>query len=209
MQQVQRKAALMSDSMHAEPNRASHVSAEQLAAHLERRLRGGERSAVVAHLAECSECRAEFAAAGQLVPRWQSVRWPFIAGGLIAAAASIVLVSSPTRVASELPLSGGVTERVAQPEAAPPVVVTAPLDGERLTGPRVQLTWQSHGPNTLYRVTVQSSEGRVLWRSDTNDTTITVSADTKLATGEIYYWFVEALQADGRSSRSRATAFRR
>jgi hypothetical protein len=209
MQQAQTKAASMTDSMHAAPNRASHVSAEQLAAHLERRLRGPERSAVVAHLVECSECRTEFAAAGQLVTARRSFPWPRIAGGVTAAAASIVLVMSQTRVGTELPVSSGVTERVVQPEAVPPVVVASPSDGERLTGPRVRLTWQAQGANTLYRITVQSSEGRVVWRSDTSDTTVTIPADAKVTGGEVYYWFVEALHADGRSARSRASAFRR
>jgi hypothetical protein len=188
-----------------------HLSVDQVAAHLERRLRGAERESVVAHLVECDECRREYieagAVAGSARGNWIGLR----AGasvGLVAAAAITFAIMSPSSFRTDAGvIRGGSAERVAIPDAETTIRLATPSDGERLTGNTVRLAWHPNGFETLYRVTVQTADGEVLWKSSTHDTTVTVPSTVRLTAGETFYWIVDALQADGQPAHSQANAF--
>lgn len=199
--------------MQSESDQVVHLSAEQLAAHIERRLRGAERDAVVAHLVACSECRHDYVQAGEVLDAPRRT-WRGYATGLALAAAAVLIFaviprSPPTRDAG-MAEGAATTQRVAVVDAAAAIRIASPADGDRLTGNVVALTWHPGAPaDALYRVTVQTADGSVVWRQSTSDTSVTIPASVRLVDGEVYYWVVDALHADGRSARSAANAFRR
>jgi len=195
--------------MSNQPDHALHLSVDQLAAHLERRLHGTEREAVVAHLVECAECRREYIEAGEVVgtarPKWVGVR----TGIGLAAAAAVAFAVMPrafppaaTTVTPDVSM-----QRTALREVAAPIRLAAPADGERLTGAAVHLSWHPDGNDALYRVTVQTEAGAVVWKTETHDTSYALPPVVPLTGGVTYYWIIDALHADGRSARSSANAF--
>jgi anti-sigma factor RsiW len=185
-----------------------HLSAERMAALVERRLPDEERRAAVAHLVDCDECRREYAEVGRLMEAPRTTWRRFGAGAAIAAAAVIAFVLIP-RPSSDATREERATERVALPEIVSPIAVVAPAEGERLLGRPITFGRRADRADAMNRGTVQSSEGKVLWRANTNDTTIAAPEDLKLEEGAVYYWFVDALRADGRAARSVANSFRR
>ena len=195
--------------MSNQPERALHLSVDQLAAHLERRLRGAEREAVVAHLVDCPECRREYIEAGEVVgaarPKWLGLRTGI--GLAVAAAAVFALLPRPFPPAATTVTPDVSTQRTSVPDIVAPIRPVAPADGERLTGAEVRLSWHADGNDALYRVTVQTEAGAVVWKTETHDTSYTLPPVAQLTGGVTYYWIIDALHADGRPARSSATAF--
>jgi hypothetical protein len=194
--------------MSNESDHALHLSVDQLASHLERRLHGTEREMVVAHLVECAECRREYVAAGEVVgtarARWVEVR---IGIGLATAAAIIFAVVPRAFPPAATTVTPNVSmQRTSLPDVPEPIRLAAPADGERLTG-AVRLSWHPDGTEALYRVTVQTEAGAVVWKTETHDTSYTLPPAVQLTGGVTYYWIIDALHADGRSARSPANAF--
>ena len=186
-----------------------HLSVDQLAAHLERRLYGTDRETVVAHLVECAECRREYIDAGEVLgaarPKWVGVR----TGIAFAAAAAVVFAVMPRafRQTARSVTPDVSMQRTSLPDVPAPIRLAAPADGERLTGAEVRLSWHADGNDALYRVTVQTEAGAVVWKTETHDTSFTLPPVAQLTGGVTYYWIIDALHADGRSARSPANAF--
>jgi CHAT domain-containing protein/tetratricopeptide (TPR) repeat protein len=69
---------------------------EELAAFVEGRLRGEDRARVTAHLADCDECRHLFAQVARdlpvVVPFWKRRKVQAVGGGILALAASLIVV---------------------------------------------------------------------------------------------------------------------
>ena len=194
--------------MSYQPEHALHLSVDQLAAHLERRLRGTEREAVVAHLVECDACRREYIATAEIVGAARR-KWLVGSGIGLAAAAVLVFAVLPralppteTTVARDVP-----AQRASAPDVPVPIRLGAPADGERITGSNVRLSWHPDGNDALYRITVLTADGAVVWKAETRDTTVTLPTTTPVAAGATYYWIIDALHADGRVARSPASAF--
>ena len=204
-----RHTAVDEGPMLHQPEHALHLSADQLAAHLERRLYGSEREAVVAHLVQCADCRCEYVAAGEVVGAARR-NWIGLRAGIGLAAAAVVIATVIPRAVPrpEATVTRDVsTQRVAAPDVSVPIRLAAPADGERLTGVDVRLSWHAHGNDVLYRVIVQTDVGGVVWKSETRDTTSTLPPSVQLTGGATYYWIVYALNADGLSARSPTNAF--
>ena len=195
--------------MSHQPEHTLHLSVDQLAAHLERRLRGSEREAVVAHLVQCADCRGEYVAAGEVLGAARR-NWIGLRAGIGLAAAGVVVATVIPRAVPrpEASITREVsTQRVAAPDVSAPIRLAAPADGEHLTDVDVRLSWHAYGKDVLYRVIVQTVAGAVVWKSETRDTTSTVPRTVQLTGGTTYYWIVDALDAHGRSARSPANAF--
>ena len=188
---------------------ALHLSVDQLAAHLDRRLRGTERESVVAHLVECAECRREYVATSEVVGAPRRT-WGWARTGIgLAIAAAIVFAAVPRafRRPGAATMREVSAERASIPDIAPPIQIATPTDGERLTGTDVRLAWHPHGKDALYHVTVQTADGAVIWKAETHDSSYTLPRSVQLASGATYYWIVDALHADGRTAHSPATGF--
>ena len=197
--------------MSHQPEHALHLSVDQLAAHLERRLHGTEREAVVAHLVECAECRDEYIQAGDVLAGTRS-KWIWVRAGVGLVAAAVLVVAVLPRSSSDD--EAGVTrdrpaQRVTAPDVPPLIRLAAPADGERLTSTEVSLAWHPDAGNALYRVTVQTADGGLVWKKETSDTTVILPPSVPLAAGATYYWIVDALHTDGRSARSPVNSFTR
>ena len=194
--------------MSHHPEHALHLSVDQLAAHLERRLYASERETVVAHLVQCAECRREYVAAGEVVGAARR-NWIGLRAGIGLAAAAVVVVALVPRAFP--PPAASVTRDVSTQRVAPDVStairLAAPADGERLTGVDVRLSWHAHGSDALYHVTVHNVDGTVVWKKETWDTTYTLPPTVKLTVGATYYWIVYALGADALPALSPANAF--
>ena len=197
--------------MQAPTEHTRHLTVDQLTAHLDRRLSGAEREAVVAHLVDCSECRHEYVDAGALVAEARTSRMNLRVAAAVAAAAVLVVLLSPhVPVSSRRQMSlDTTTRRVGSPDAAVEIHLATPVDGERISRTDVTLMWRSASPNALYRVSVQTKDGSVVWRDRTTDTVVTLPDTVALVTGETYYWIVDALGNNGRTARSPVGTFRR
>lgn len=175
-----------------------HCSEEDLAAYLNGGLSDADRAAADAHLAECHACRTELTTARRLL-RARPGAPPRL---LVLAAAAAALVG----VVLVTPRSG--TGPVADPERddAPSdraivqgLQPVAPRDGDTVARSRLQFSWRSQTGEPLYRLTITTTAGQAVWTGDTGDTTLAPMPDLLLAPGSKYFWYVDALDAAGRS----------
>ena len=191
----------MVDCQHIPP---AHLPSEEVAAYLDRTLPHAERLRMEAHLAECELCRSEVVAVSRLLrgepPRQR--RW--IAMGVTAAASAAVLVLTvvprgPRRAPPiNDPVSGAV--RGTQPEGTPAILAVTPVEGSTVDPGRVAFIWRRDDPGATYQLTLTDESGAVRWSGRTSDTTIALPSDVPLERGRGYFWYVDALRADGRSA---------
>jgi anti-sigma factor RsiW len=178
-----------------------HLDANEVAAYVDRTLPQADRARVDAHLADCDDCRGEVVAVRRLVagtPRWR--RWSVM--GALAAAAVLVLVMWPSRPNQPVPegpvVRGGEHTATAVVPVAPAAVATLPLS----------FVWHAVPSATSYRLSLTSADGALLWSAATSDTSIALPDSVSLAAGGTYYYYVDALLADGTSGTSGVRAVR-
>src|SRR5690349_3303277 len=185
-----------------------HPSTEQLAAFLERRLRGSERQVVIEHLADCAECRHDVTTTSRVLSSARAFRrrrfiQPIV--GVMAASLVVTLVSrlltSPADRTGEERL-----QRVNEPDAISPIVVVFPSNGAA-SGRNTVLMWRADAPSALYKVAVLDSAGSVKWSERTTDTSVVIPDTVRLSAGATYYWTVDALRQDGHATTSGAHWF--
>jgi len=177
----------------------AHLDPELIAVYAERRLTGQERTDVEAHLASCTDCRAEASATAVLIREERRRRHRLIAAPLVAAAAVLLLV-----VVTD-PFSGPGPETMAlRPgdgtEGVAPLAAYAPGDGSTLTRAALRFTWQKDGPDATYRFTLADRSGLPLWQVTTADTSLAPPDSLALGTGETYLWYVDVLLPDAQKA---------
>jgi len=84
-------------------------------------------------------------------------------------------------------------------EGTPGLRALAPVDRDTVEGSGLAFAWSSQPGRSLYRLTLTDASGRALWLRDTPDTTLALPVDVSLSGGVTYFWYVDALDADGRS----------
>lgn len=172
-----------------------HLDATEVAAYVDGTLEQAARARVDAHLADCDDCRAEVVAVRRMVvgaPRWR--RWPVLAA--LAAAAVLLLVIWPRAPDQRGPERSVV--RDGEPAAAA-VVLVAPDSVATLP---LSFAWHAVPDATTYRLSLTSATGELIWSGSTPDTAITVPDSVSLPAGGPYYYYVDALLADGTSGTS-------
>ena len=175
------------------PIDSPHLEVQQVVAYVERTLPAPDRERVEEHLSQCEECTAEVAAVIRLRPR-RVRRVPWAPIGIAAAAAVAgVLLARPL---VHRPTSAADVERQGQARVALPIV--APVAGARVPGP-VTLVWHAARGASVYRVTLSRADGDSVWAGSTSDTTLSIPPGVALARSARYYWYVDALLADGRA----------
>jgi hypothetical protein len=87
------------------------------------------------------------------------------------------------------------------------VSVVAPTEGEDISGTPA-FTWRAVPGATAYRITVSRADGDSVWAATVRDTTARPPASVALPEGDLYYWYVDVLLADGRSIGGTAHEFR-
>jgi len=186
------------------PDRAGHLTPEDLAAYLGGSMAPGDSLQVEGHLSACRSCRHEMVNGRRLL-RSRPRERPWLAGAAAAAAvAMLVLRAVGTAGPGEdvLRSEGAATEISSQR-----IAVVAPVDGGRVA-PGDAFIWHAEPDAPLYRVTITDASGRSLWTSDTADTTFRLPPDLALAQGGRYFWFVDALSSKARSLTSGTRSFR-
>jgi len=192
-----------------QPLDTPHVSAERLAAFLDRRLTPVEHEDAIAHFAECATCRREMTALRRVIAA--SHKRPFgLNGPLLALAAAVLTIAFIPRLVSHddpSPLRPTSSERARQPDLASRVEVVDPPDGATIDASGIVLRWRSAGSEATYRVIVQDSTGSLLWEATVGDTVVTLPGPVALAKGRRYFWSVDAQLIDGRAARARVHQF--
>ena len=181
----------------------SHLSAEDVAAYIDRRLSPGDRRSADAHLVSCADCRAELADAAQLVAGAPAVRTGtsrrMVTIATLAAAAVVVLavsLSLPGRNPS--PSSTQRAESDAEPNA---VRALEPAAGATVSSPTQAFVWHREG-DARYQLRIVDSSGAPAWRTTTNDTSARLPTTVHLRPRSGYFWYVDALRSDGVSMSS-------
>jgi len=183
-----------------------HLENTEVAAYLDKVLSPADRSRVEGHLADCAECRAEVREVAQVlgsrtVPR----RWIVI--GTMAAAAVVagLLLAPGARVRTE---AGGAPRFREGAEGVPAIAVVAPGESTAVAAEAVVFTWRAAAAEAHYQVRVLDATGGVVWTVETHDTTVSLPRTVTLERAGAYFWYVDALLADGGTATSGAHSFR-
>jgi hypothetical protein len=188
---------------------SSHVGPERLAAFLDHQLAPVVRDEVVAHFAECAECRHEMTAMRQLLEgRSKRRSWYVVTPLLVAVAATIVFAVAPRvgRVDSESARSIRSAAGITPADQSPTISMLSPADDAVLTGRRATFVWRPVGSDATYSLTLQDSTGAAVWATTAEDTTAVLPDSVRLAPGE-YYWSVAARLPDARSAKTGVRRF--
>lgn len=192
-----------------------HVSAELLAAYLERRLDPAERAAVDRHLAGCDACREDLAAAGRMLRRYRRPGRRAATAAAVGVAALLVLMvragdggpgdlAAPDEPAAVELYRSGPTDAAARSAA----VARNPVPGATVAaGEPLTFRWVPAGRDVMHRVVLADEAGRTLWLTETLDSTATLPGDVTLRAGAVYIWYVDVVDADGEAIGSRPVSF--
>lgn len=188
-----------------------HVTAEQLAAYLERRLPSIERDAVERHLARCPECRRDLTGAGRMLHSYRRPVRRAAAAGAIGIAALVLLViragdgRPPPDSSIVLPDS---YRSAGEPATTGELVVISPAPN-MVVSPADQLmfAWRGTQPGRLHRLVLADAAGRTVWTIETPDSTAALPETVTLELGATYIWYVDALGDDGNSAGTGPVSF--
>lgn len=187
-----------------------NISPEEMAAYIDGRLSAEERATVEERLARSPELRAELVAATRLVSTHEEsrARRPFIwrsATLLVTAAAAVALIAVLPRYRGfhQAPVP---TERRADAEDGGRVRLLTPADAAVVPIASARFSWHPEG-DASYRITIADASGATVWTTLTSDTTVTLPSAMSLRPGNHYYWYVDALRADGSSVTSGSQSF--
>jgi Putative zinc-finger len=183
------------------PDNTQHLTAEDVAAYLDRRLAADELTGLEAHLADCRQCREEAAAVKRMLidrpigrPIW------LVPIGLAAAAAlaiAMLNVSSDPGSPEERLRTPGVTLPA---ESLSQIAVLSPADGDTIEAGTPAMLWSAVAGEPTYRLTLTDASGQPVWTTTTTDTSVTLPPNVILQPRKRYFWYVDALRADGRAA---------
>jgi anti-sigma factor RsiW len=187
--------------MSADSASQSHLSNEELAAYLDRRLDAATMARVESHMANCRDCRADLVEVRALlapeVTGASARRISRFAGPRPWLAAAIVLIALAPLIHRAV-RSRGDADRVRASLSRPAVEVIAP---RRYSGgaPGLVFTWRAVAGASAYRLTIADSAGVPLVTRMTSDTTSAVPLGDRIQLGHAYLWYVDCLTRDGRT----------
>jgi len=186
-----------------ESSLGDHLSAEDVAAYLNRSVSAGERRRIERHLAACGPCCDELVALGCEVPaQGRGRRVTPVRVGLAAAAVLAGVLLLGPRLAT-LSSDGGRTFRATQGPAdvlpRPSIEALAPEGGTAVDRDSVRFVWRPAAVDAFYSLTLTNREGQLVWRGNTRDTLLVLDPEVRLDAGAPYYWYVDALLDTGES----------
>ncbi len=174
-----------------------HLTPEMIAAYLGQEVSGDGQQAVQQHLLTCKECRVDLAEASDLGRERRRVRW--MAVGLPAAAAAVLAVvllgPSMRDVTDDTPVLRG-----EQAEGTVLFEAVSPINGTEVSRDSLLFRWRSEGAQAHYVMTLTDENGDIVWTTGTSDTTLGLSQNVSLVSGQEYFWYVDALLEGARSS---------
>jgi hypothetical protein len=179
-----------------------HLDPHEIAAYVDGGVGEREGASIQAHLAQCTECRAEVTEVMQVVhgaPRSGGVsRRVWIPA---AAAAVLALLWVAPRTARQ----EGSPQHRQEPGTAlapRPIVPIGTVDAAS------ELTWSSVSDASGYRVRLFDPDGTVIWEHETPDTVVALPSTVLLTRQTAYYWRVEAQTGFDRRVESELVEFR-
>ena len=190
----------------------THLSIHDVASFVDGTLSARQLADVEEHLAICAQCRSEMTAVSSLVAsapvaqtRTRRALMPGVAV-LAAAAAFVFLVATPRH--------DGVRGRAAVTERRAPATGSASSTIETLTPgaasivsrDSLRFAWRRDEAST-YRLFITDSAGAQVYSTDTGDTTMIPPRSLAITPGVRYFWYVDALRADGASASSTPSEF--
>lgn len=187
-----------------------HLDASVVAAFVEGRLGGDARHRAADHLAECETCREEVVGVTAALtshrthPAW---RHP---GILLAAAAALLLAVVTTLPQDDEPATPSGTDRNGGGQAIGLAAISPAADGfldPTASGMAATFIWHAHEPGTRFHFTLVDEQGVTVYSVDTGDSAVSLPTTFTLASNRSYYWYVDALGADGRSLTTGARRF--
>jgi hypothetical protein len=190
---------------------ASHSSAGEVSAYLERALSREDRNRVEAHLADCTECRREVVELSRLLRarRTRRVVLPWAAAAGIAATLAILVGRLPHSPAAAPVQDPGMAERGTASEEGAKLRAWGPTGGASIGRDSLVLAWSPRrGGDLQYHITVADSAGGILWTASTTDTMLRPPPSLTLPGARTYYWYTDALLPDGRSLSTGVQEFR-
>jgi len=188
----------LSASTNVTSDNTTHLTAEDVAAFLDRQMTAAERLAAEEHLAGCRQCRAEVAAVRRLIKGQPLIRRiPIVPAGLAAAAVIAFLVFTITRPGREL---SDERVRTLPVDSSARISAVLPVDGDTVPLGSPVLVWSSTAGDPTYRFTLTDASGQPLWTSATADTSVKLPTNVILQSRTTYFWYVDALRADGRAA---------
>lgn len=173
------------------PDTGTHVSPEAMAGYIDRALSSEEQRRVELHLASCAECREDVSEVRRLQLRRRARRAAILLP-VAAAAAVLLIIGLPRQTTTP-------SERRTGPETEQRILIVSPAPSAEIAAGRVTFTWRSAGVDASYIITLQESDGRVVWTSSIADTVAALPEGVTLAAGLTWFWFVDAMLPDGRS----------
>lgn len=177
--------------MTGQPPETPHMEPHEVAGYVAGSLDPGVRARIEAHLSDCEPCTAEVADVLRLRRKTQSpIRWAGIAAAAAAVIAVVVVSRPPSRpgVGAIPPVRGDT--------GASTVKMVQPANDAALLEPPV-FVWRAVPGATAYRITVSRADGDSVWTASVSDTTARAPAASLMA--DTYYWYVDAILADGSS----------
>lgn len=179
-----------------------HLSSEELSAYLDAETSPEEKATLQAHLADCDACRAEVAELTDLLRnqgrrRFWSIAIPTAA---VAAVAALMLAGPLGRRGGDDPAVQLRPGSSAEFEAMPEIPVISPESGATVDPAHVEFVWAAFGEDPAYRLTLADEGGDPLWTLETTETRTSLPENVRLAPGERYFWFVDALLPDGKTA---------
>jgi hypothetical protein len=150
----------------------------------------------IAHLSNCSACRAQVAQLARLLGDGSVAREVdrlsggrrFPRGAAPLAAAALLLLALIPFVARTDRGAGDFRDEPQAPAATAPVLRTPLTRANELAS----LHWSGVAGATQYRVTIFDEEGGLVWTAETGDTAVAFPGDSTLVAGTPYWWRVEA-----------------
>ena len=182
---------------------ASHPTAGEMADFADGVSTDRDRARVEEHLAECSACREDLRIVAEATRRSEGTsrgRWLTGAAATVAAtaAAVVLLLFAPAMLDdSRDVVRRGPGDSLNGGGSAASLTVVSPSAGETIAAGSPRFVWRSAGPDAHYRFHLATAAGDPIAAVTTPDTVVTSLDDARLVPGTEYYWWVDALRADG------------
>lgn len=185
-----------------------HLDSNQIAAYLTEELTTEQLEQVEDHLSRCPECRDEIAVVAEVVGGAKRKSRRPVAGIAVAAAAivaAILLIQSPTDISTSGPVMRDGSESAEEPVQ---MAVVFPENGADVVLDSLKFVWRGAEAMATYRFTLTQANGDVLWTQSTPDTVLTLTSEVGVRSGQTYFWYVDALLPEGRTSTTGTYLFR-
>jgi hypothetical protein len=179
-----------------------------MAAYLSGTISATEREMVESHLADCRSCRQQVISARRLLHPQRANR-PLLWIAPAAAAAVVAWIAFGPSLGPRRPVDDVVrgNQDSVTADAAATLLVISPVNGDTVERAGVVFAWRGTGGQPLFRLTLSDVSGKELWSEQTRDTTLVLPGNVSLDPGRTYFWYVDALGADGRSLTTRTRRF--